>query len=72
MKRRVRTLLLLLIGALFVISVPWYRSPDDEVELILGLPDWVAVALGCYATIAVLNSVAWLLTEIDDPEEGEP
>jgi hypothetical protein len=32
----------------------------------LGLPDWVAVALLCYAAVAVLNSLAWLLTDVPD------
>ena len=65
-------MLLMLIGVLFVLSIPWYRSPEDEVELILGLPDWVAVALGCYASAAILNSIAWLLTDIEDPDEEAP
>lgn len=72
MKGRIRALLLMLIGVLFVLSIPWYRSPEDEVELILGLPDWVAVALGCYASAAILNSIAWLLTDIEDPDEEAP
>ena len=69
-RARVRAFLLAMVVALFVSSVPWYRSPDDEVSLIWGLPDWVAVALGCYVAAAVLNAVAWLLTDISDP--GEP
>lgn len=70
-KRRLRALLLALIGLLFVVSVPWYRSADAEVTLIWGLPDWVAVALGCYVGVAVLNSCAWLLSDVTDPEPGE-
>ena len=67
-KRRLRTFLLVMIGVLFVASVPWYRSGGDEVRLIWGLPDWVAVALGCYVGVAVLNSIAWLLSDVQDPE----
>ena len=32
------------------------------------VPDWVAVALGCYVLAACLNSLAWLSTDIDDDE----
>lgn len=74
-KRRVRALLLALIGVLFVVSVPWYRETGGEVSIVWGLPDWVAVALGCYVGVAVLNSLAWLLSDVVDPEdsiEGDP
>jgi hypothetical protein len=64
---RVRRLLLALIALLYVVSIPWYRRPDSEPALILGLPDWVLVALGCYIGVAVLNAAAWLLTDLDDP-----
>lgn len=70
-KRRLRALLLALVGVLFVLSIPWYRSTGDEVVMIWGLPDWVAVALGCYVGVAVLNSVAWLLCEVKDPGPPE-
>ena len=42
-------------------------GPDSEPAVILGLPDWVLVALGCYVGVAVLNSAAWLLTDLRDP-----
>jgi hypothetical protein len=29
----------------------------------------VAVALACYVGVAILNGVAWLLTEVRDPDE---
>jgi hypothetical protein len=70
MRSRVRTGLLIAIAALYVLSVPWYRETGADVAFVFGLPDWVAVALGCYALVAVLNSVAWLLTEV--PEEFPP
>jgi len=69
-RARVRKLLLAGITVLYGISIPWYRSDDTEFKLLLGLPDWVGIALGCYVGIAVLNAVAWLLTEI--PEAMPP
>jgi hypothetical protein len=59
-----------LIGLLYLASVPWYRDPDAPLRIVLGLPDWVAVALACYAAAACLNAVAWLLVdphELTDP-----
>ncbi len=69
LRRRLRIALLAVIVALYVISVPWYREAGATPELWLGLPDWVAVALVCYVSVAVLNSAAWLLTELRDPDE---
>jgi hypothetical protein len=54
---------------LFALSIPWYRSSGEATSLVFGLPDWVAVALGCYLAVAILNALAWLLTEI--PERVE-
>ena len=69
----IRVWLLLGIGVLYVASVPWYRETGAEPELWLGLPDWVAVALGCYAGAAVLNAIAWLRTDVPDRphDDGE-
>lgn len=72
MARRVRVVLLLAIAGLYVLSIPWYREAgslpaDGASGGWLGLPGWAGVALGCYVAIAVLNSVAWALTEIEDP-----
>lgn len=64
--RRLRAVLLGAIGFLYVLSVPWYRSDDQGLRILLGLPDWVAVAVLCYAAVAVLNALAWWLTDIDD------
>ena len=61
-----RPVLLGLIAVLYVISIPWYRGDDQELRLLLGLPDWVAVAILCYALVAVLNSVVWMRTPIED------
>ncbi len=73
--RPLRRVLLGLIGLLYVASIPWYRSSAPAAR-IFGLPDWVAVAILCYAAAAILNSAAWLLTDIpeslDDGEARRP
>ena len=61
-----RRWLLTAIGVLYVFSVPWYRQPDPDPPLWLGLPSWVTVALLCYAAAAVLNAFAWFWTPVDD------
>ncbi len=67
-----RRVLLALIGLLYVASIPWYRG-DAPAERIFGLPDWVAVAILCYAAAALLNAAAWLLTDIPESiDAGEP
>jgi len=71
MARRVRVVLLILIGALFAASIPWYRSGGAEGAQWWGLPDWVLVALLCYIGAALLNCLAWLLTDFGGEEGGE-
>jgi hypothetical protein len=66
--RVLRRILLVLIGVLFVLSIPWYRRGGEEAELWLGLPDWVTVALLCYAGAGLLNAIAWLLTDVPDDD----
>jgi len=66
LKRRLRRTLLAGIGVLYVLSIPWYRSGGETGGSAFGLPDWVAVAVGCYVAVAVLNAAAWLLTDIDE------
>ncbi len=39
--------------------------------MLLGLPDWVAVAVLCYVAAAVLNAAAWLLTDVPDASDGD-
>ena len=68
MARTIRWLLYAGIAVLYVASVPWYRTAGAEPALIFGFPDWVAVAVGCYAGVAVLNACAWMLTDIRDEE----
>jgi len=67
----VRRWLLLAIGVLYVASVPWYRETGSPVSLVFGLPDWVAVAIACYAGVAILNAVAWLLVDVPDEDDAE-
>ena len=81
-RRRRRRLLLFAIGLLYLLSVPWYRSASDGLNILWGLPDWVTVAVVCYTLVAILNSLAWRLTDIDDrdvlpltlsdPSQGAP
>jgi len=66
MRRLARSGILLAIGVLFILSVPWYRETGAPVEIVWGLPDWVAVALACYVGVAILNAVAWLIVEVPD------
>jgi len=63
--RWLRRGLLCLVGLLYAASIPWYRD-DAPPAMLFGLPDWVAVAICCYATAALLNAAAWLLTEIPE------
>ena len=65
-KRRLRSALLVGVGVCFVASIPWYRSGGASSRIWLGLPDWVTVALLCYVAAAVLNSAAWMLTDVPD------
>lgn len=68
-----RSLLLVAIAVLFAFSIPWYRSAGPAAGTVFGLPDWVAVALGCYGLAALLNAGAWLLTDVADaPPPGAP
>ncbi len=64
--RGVRRWLLVLIGLLYLISVPWYRDPAAPLQIVLGLPDWVTIAIACYLGVALLNSLAWSLTDVPD------
>jgi len=68
---RLRRILLAFVGVLYALSIPWYRGGGETAGSWLGLPDWVAVALLCYTGAALLNAIAWLLTEIPDDERSE-
>lgn len=69
MRVQIRRGLLVVIGALYVVSIPWYREAGSMPGVVLGLPDWVTVALGCYVGVAVLNAIAWALTDVPDGVE---
>jgi hypothetical protein len=57
--------------ALYALSIPWYRETGAAPALWGGLPDWVALALGCYVAAAALNAGAWLLADVRDPGSHE-
>jgi hypothetical protein len=59
-RRRLRRACYAGIAACYVLSVPWYR-----------VPDWVAVALGCYVVAAALNAAAWTLADVRDDDGGD-
>jgi hypothetical protein len=71
-RSRIRTALLAVIGMLYVASIPWYRESGAESGTLFGFPDWVAVSIGCYIAIAILNSIAWLLTDVPDAHDPVP
>jgi len=64
----IRRALLAGVALLYAASIPWYRDPGSPVEVWLGLPDWVVVALGCYVGAAVLNACAWYRSDVPDRE----
>ena len=65
-RSRARRASLAAIALLYAISIPWYREAGAEPGIWLGLPDWAAVALVCYAGVALLNSVAWWLADFPE------
>jgi len=60
----------LAIAFLYALSIPWYRASGAVPAMVVGLPDWVAVALGCYLLAAALNAGVWWLAALDDPPAG--
>ena len=60
---RRRRVALVGVALLYALSIPWYRDGGAAPQLWWGLPDWVAVALGCYVGVALLNALAWRHTE---------
>ncbi|KEQ14098.1 hypothetical protein [Endozoicomonas numazuensis] len=66
--KTLRTALQLLMFFLLIISVPWYRPPGTEPKFYLGMPDWVALALTCYALVIFINLLLWLRKD----EQGKP
>jgi len=72
LRRTLRRSVFVAIGLLYLVSVPWYRATGAPVAIVAGLPDWVAVAIACYIAVAVLNGVAWMLTEVPEPPPEDP
>ena len=69
-RKPLRRALLATIAFLYLLSVPWYRETDAPLRIVFGLPDWVAVAVGCYIAVAFLNAIAWQLTRVSDSLES--
>lgn len=69
-RRRLRWMLLGILGLLYGASIPWYRDPGATPGRLLGLPDWAAVALGCYALAALAAALLWTVTEVPEPPTG--
>jgi len=65
-RRRLRRACFVGIAGCYVLSVPWYRAGDLPLTTVVGLPNWVAVALGCYVVAAALNALAWCLADVRD------
>jgi hypothetical protein len=70
-RRRLRRVCFAGIAACYVLAVPWYRSGAAPPAIVAGLPDWVAVALGCYVVAGALNAVAWCLADVPDHAGAE-
>lgn len=71
-RRFIYSACMIVIALLYIISIPWYRDAGGPLRLWLGLPDWVAVALLCYVGVAIVNGVAWSVTDVPDaPDESE-
>jgi hypothetical protein len=68
-RRLVYSACMIVIGLLYIVSVPWYRDDEAPLRLWLGLPDWVAVALLCYVGVAIVNAVAWIVTDVPDQSD---
>ena len=70
-RRRVHFACMIVIALLYLVSVPWYRDAEAPLRLWLGLPDWVAVALLCYVGVAMVNAIAWIISDVSD-DADEP
>jgi hypothetical protein len=66
LRRRVHFACMIVIALLYLLSVPWYRDSEAPLRLWLGLPDWVAMALLCYVGVAVVNAIAWIVSDVSD------
>lgn len=75
-RRTVHSVCMVLIALLYVVSVPWCREQEAPLRIWLGMSDWVAIALLCYVGVAIVNAVAWVVTDVpdtvDESENSEP
>ena len=62
----------IVIGLLFVLSVPWYLPSASSVTLWFGLPYWVIISLTSSCAIAIFT--AWVVTRYwsDDASDKPP
>ncbi len=65
-RKTLRRVLLTLVVILCVLSIHWYRDAASAPATLMGMPDWVAVAVLCYVAAAVLNAWAWWITDVSD------
>lgn len=54
---------------LVVFSVPWYFAPGEIGSVILGLPVWVWLSLGCSVALSSLTALAVLRFWVDPKEK---
>jgi len=59
----------IIIGLLFVLSVPWYLPSDRPVALWFGLPYWVVISLSFSFAIAVFT--AWVVARYWSDEQSD-
>ncbi len=72
LRRRLRRLCLAILALLYGASIPWYRDPGAAPARLLGLPDWAAVAIACYALAAVVTALLWGVTEVPEAPPEAP
>ena len=66
----IRRLALLGIALLYLLAVPWFREAGAEPRIVFGLPDWTAWTLLCFCGVAVLNAVAWSMTDLEEESDS--
>ncbi len=71
-RRPLRRLLLGLLALLYGASIPWYRDSGAAPGTLLGLPDWAAVAVLCYALAALVTALLWLVTDMPEAPAEPP
>ena len=52
-------------------SIPWFDNPEQQPEMVFGLPLWVTRAIVCLLVMSLLNLLAWYLqAALSDRHEG--